>query len=116
MIIAVIEKIDEADKDIAVFENRDFSEDNYRKLLASYTDITTGFQDMLSVRFDVECYSGEPLTRFDPKTQRSLKTYPTSDADKNKLVKQTLRPGYKTTDGFVLRPELVEVYVFEETQ
>jgi len=114
MILAVIERVDEAAKDIAVFENRDFSEENYRKLLASYNDITAGFQDMLSVRFDVECYSGESLTRFDPKTQRSLKTCPTNDANQNKLVKRTLRPGYKTAEGFILRPELVEVYVFDE--
>lgn len=116
MIAAVIERIDDAAKDIAIFENREFSAENYLKLLASYTDITTGFQDMLSVRFDVECYSGEPLSRFDPKAQRSLRTCPTSDPNKNKLVKQTLRPGYKTADGFVLRPELVEVYVFEKKQ
>lgn len=114
MILAVIERIDDAAKDIAVFENREFSAENYSKLLASYGDITAGFQDMLSVRFDVECYSGEPLARFDPKTQRSLKTCPTDDADKNKFVKQTLRPGYKTAEGLILRPELVEVYVFEE--
>ena len=114
MIAAVIERIDDAAKDIAVFENREYSEENYRKLLASYCDITAGFQDMLSIKFDVECYSGEPLTRFDPKTQRSLKTCPTADVDKNKLVKQTLRAGYKNADGVILRPELVEVYLFEE--
>ena len=113
MILAVIEKIDEAAKDIAVFENRDFSEANFRKLLASYDDIITGFQDMLSIKFDVETYHCEPLTAFDPKTQRSLKTCPTAEDDKNKLVKQTLRPGYKTVDGFILRSELVEVYVFD---
>jgi len=116
MIVAVIERIDDAAKDIAVFENREFSEENYRKLLAAYSDIAASFQDMLSVRFDVECYYGEPLIRFDPKTQRSLKTSLTADADKNKLVKQTLRPGYKTADGLVLRPELVEVYVLEDVQ
>ena len=114
MITAVIERIDDAAKDIAIFENREYSEENYRKLLASYIDITAGFQDMLSVKFDVECYGCEPLTRFDPKTQRSLKTCPTADADKNKLVKQTLRPGYKNADGVVLRPALVEVFMFEK--
>ena len=114
MVLAVIEKIDEASKEIAVFEKRQFTEENYRKLLDSYNDITAGFQNLLSARFDVECYSSKPLTGFDPKTQRSLKTSPTDEADKNKLVKQTLRPGYKTVDGFILRPELVEVYVFDE--
>ena len=113
MIIAVIEKIDEAEKDIAVFESRDFSEENYRKLLVSYSDIAANFQDMLASRFDVECYCCEPLTDFDPKTQRSLKTCSTAEDDKHRLVKQTLRPGYKTVDGFILRPELVEVYVFD---
>ena len=113
MILAVIEKLDEADKDIAVFANREFSEENYRKLLDSYRDIAANFQDMLSLRFDVECYRCEPLTEFEPKTQRSLKTCPTAEDDKHKLVRQTLRPGYKTADGFILRPELVEVFVFD---
>ena len=113
MILAVVEKIDEAEKDIAVFENREFSEENYRKLLASYRDITANFQDLLSTRFDVECYDSEPLTDFDPKTQRSLKTCLTAEDDKHKRVRQTLRPGYKTEDGFILRPELVEVYIFD---
>jgi len=114
MILAVIEKIDEAEKDIAVFANRESSEENYRKLLDSYRDIAANFQDMLSIRFDVESYRCEPLTAFEPKIQRSLRTCPTVEGDKNKLVKQTLRPGYKTADGFILRPELVEVYVFDE--
>jgi len=114
MILAVIEKIDESSKEVALFEKREFTEENYRKLLDSYNDITAGFQNLLSAQFDVECYSSKPLTGFDPKTQRSLKTSPTDEADKNKLVKQTLRPGYKTIDGFILRPELVEVYVFDE--
>ena len=113
MILAVIEKIDEAEKDIALFANREFSEENYRKLLDSYVDVAANFQDMLSIRFDVESYRCEPLTVFEPKIQRSLRTCPTAEEDKNKLVKQTLRPGYKTADGFVLRPELVEVYVFD---
>ena len=113
MILAVVEKLDEADKDIAVFANRDFSEENYRKLLDSYRDIAANFQDMLSIKFDVEYYRCEPLTGFDPKTQRSLKTCPTAEDDKHKLVKQTLRPGYKTADGFILRPELVEVFIFD---
>ena len=113
MILAVIEKIDEAEKDIAVFANREFSEENYLKLLDSYRDIAENFQDMLSIRFDVESYRCEPLTAFEPRIQRSLRTCPTAEEDKNKLVKQTLRLGYKTADGFILRPELVEVYVFD---
>ncbi|MDR1383565.1 MAG: hypothetical protein LBJ67_06945 [Planctomycetaceae bacterium] len=112
MILAVIEQIDDAAKTISHFENAEFSEENYRKLLKYYSDIAASFQDMLIERFDIHFYHSEPNTPFDPKKQRSLKTVVTNDQSKHKLVKQSLRPGCETEAGFVLRSEMVEVYVF----
>jgi hypothetical protein len=114
MILAVIEQIDDAAKQTTFFTNAEFTEDNYRKLLANYCDIAEGFQNMLLEKFDVNAYRCETETPFDAKRQRSLKTTPTDDQTKHKLIKQSLRPGYETDDGFVLRPELVEVYVFTQ--
>ncbi|MDR2704279.1 MAG: hypothetical protein LBC02_00730 [Planctomycetaceae bacterium] len=116
MIQTVIEQIDDAEKQIAYFGNALFSEENYRKLLRSYQEVATGFQDVLLEKFDVNNYRSEPDSPFDPKRQRSLKTCPVNDQSKHKLVKQSLRPGYETDDGFILRPEMVEVYVFDSQQ
>lgn len=116
IILAVIEQIDEASKQIAYFEQAEFSEENFHKILRSYRDITSGFQDVLLEKFDVENYTCTSGDRFDPKQQRSLKTTPTENPDRNKSVKQSLRPGYRDTDGHILRPELVEVYVYNQAQ
>ncbi len=113
LVMAVIEQIDEAAKQITFFENTEYSEALFKKLLRSYRDIATGFQDMLAEKFDVEFYRCDPDTPFDPKKQRSLKTAPTDDSEKNKLVKQSLRPGYAASEGLILRPEFVEVYLFD---
>jgi molecular chaperone GrpE (heat shock protein) len=116
MILAVIEQIDDAAKVINHFNNTVCSEDNYRKLLDSYQEVATGFQDVLQERFDVKSYYSESDSQFDPQRQRMLKKYPVNDQSKHKLVKQSLRPGYETDDGFILRPEMVEVYVFDSQQ
>lgn len=114
LILAVIEQIDDATKQMAYFANAEFSEDNYRKLLANYHDIVDGFQNMLLEKFDVKVYNCEPNTPFEPKRQRSLKTVSTVEETKHRFVKSSLRPGYEIESGFVLRPELVEVYVFQQ--
>ncbi|MGL6225187.1 MAG: nucleotide exchange factor GrpE [Thermoguttaceae bacterium] len=113
LVLAVIEQIDDASKQIAFFEKVEFSATNFTKLLRSYRDITNSLQDMLTEKFNVEHYHSEPLTKFDPKRQRSLKTVPTPDPNLNKLVTSSLRPGYVLEEGLIVRPELVEVYLFE---
>lgn len=113
LMLTVIEQIDEAMKQIMFFTCAEYSEANFQKLLRSYQDIAAGFQDMLLEKFEVVNYRCDPETPFDPRRQRALKSTPTDDFAKNKLVKQTLRLGYETAEGFILRPELVEVYVWE---
>ena len=110
LILAVIEQIDDAEKQISHFARQEETEKNYAKLLGCFSDVTVSFQDMLLERFDVSSWQCEPGTPFDPKRQRALKTSDTSDASLNKTVAATLRPGYEKHDGTVVRPEMVEVY------
>ncbi|MDR1485745.1 MAG: nucleotide exchange factor GrpE [Planctomycetaceae bacterium] len=116
IILAVIEQIDYAMKQTGHFEVAEFSETNFQKLLDSYREIAMSFQDMLFEKFDVSNYCCAKETPFDPKLQRVLKTVKTDDNSKNKLVKTSIRSGYKTGDETILRPELVEVYVYEATK
>ena len=118
LILAVIEQIDDADKQIAHFAKQEESEMNYAKLLRGFCDVTAGFQDMLLERFDVSAFRCEPGTPFDPKRQRALRTSDTSDASLNKIVAATLRPGYEKDDGksvTIVRPEMVEVWRYNPT-
>jgi molecular chaperone GrpE (heat shock protein) len=100
-------------RQIMFFENAEFSETNFRKLLISYRGIAEGLQDWLLEKFDVSNYRCAKETLFDPKRQRAIKTAKTDDNAKNKLVKTSLRSGYQTGDEIILRPEIVEVYVYE---
>ena len=113
LILAVVEQMDDADKQITHFTRQEETEKNYAKLLRGFCDVTAGFQDMLLERFDVSTFQCEPGTPFDPKRQRALRTSDTSDASQNKTVAATLRPGYEKNDGksvTIVRPEMVEVW------
>ena len=117
LILAVIEQIDAALKQIAHFENQEFSEENYRKLLANYNEIATDFQDSLAQSFDVVAFNCEENTPFDAKRQKALKTVPVENESKHKTISKSLRPGYEmsNTDGTttLLRLEMVEVFVHQ---
>ena len=110
LVLAVIEQIDDADKQISHFNKQEATEKNYAKLLNCFRDVAVSFQDMLLERFDVSSFCSEPGTPFDPKRQRALKTSATPETSRNKTVAATLRPGYEKNDGSVVRPEMVEVY------
>jgi molecular chaperone GrpE (heat shock protein) len=120
LVLAVIGQIDAAQKTISHFENHEFSEENYRKLLDNYNEIARDFQDSLAQSFDVVAFSSEENATFDPKRQKALKTVPTQDETKNKKITKSLRPGYEMTNGdgppTLLRPEQVEVYVHQPSQ
>lgn len=49
---------------------------------------------------------------FNPSRQRILKKIVMEDAEKDKTVAESLRPGY-LWDGEVIRPELVSVYIYK---
>jgi len=120
LVLAVIGQIDAALKTISHFGNQEFSEENYRKLLANYNEIASDFQDSLAQSFDVVTFSSEENTLFDAKRQRALKTVPTEDETKHKTIRQSLRQGYEmaNADGTktLLRLEMVEVYVHQPPQ
>jgi molecular chaperone GrpE (heat shock protein) len=120
LVLAVIEQIDAALKTISHFGEQEFSAENYCKLLGNYREIATDFQNSLVQSFDVAAFYSEEDMPFDAKRQRALKTVPTEDAAKHKLVSKSIRPGYEVInpDGTrtLLRPEMVEVYVHQSQQ
>jgi molecular chaperone GrpE (heat shock protein) len=120
LVLAVIGQIDAAFNTISHFGNREFSEENYYKLLENYREIATDFQDSLAQSFDVAAFNSEENTPFDAKRQRALKTVPTEDEAKHKTINKSLRQGYEVAnaDGTktLLRLEMVEVYVHQSPQ
>lgn len=111
--LAVIEQIDDAEKQIAHFQNAEYSEENFRKILHSFQDVALSFRDMLLERFDIESWRSESDTPFDPRRQRTLRTTPTAEPERVKTIRQSIRFGYQANEGQILRPEMVDVYVFD---
>ena len=120
LVLAVIGQIDAALKTISHFGNREFSEENYCKLLENYSEIVTEFQDSLAQSFDIVAFSSEVNSTFEPKRQRALKTVPTEDKTKHKTISQSLRHGYEMANAdetkTLLRLEMVEVYIHQPPQ
>lgn len=121
LVLTVIEQIDDAEKLIAHFdstkedgETKDYDSllVKYEKLLKNYRDVACSFRDMLAERFDVSSWKSAPQTPFDPRRQRSLKTTKTPDIALDKTICETLRFGYQNEKGQVIRPEMVNVFVY----
>ena len=116
----LIGEIDAAQKLARFYENAEFNEVNFKKLHNVVCDIPDSLCDILE-KYGVLAYSSAEGKSFDPKRQRALKTTETGDASKDKIVRELLRLGFEqefdSPNGQgvsvkVLRPEMVDVYVF----
>ena len=89
--------------------------DKYEKLRKLFLDISESLRDMLG-KNDIESYKeGEAGQLFNPKRQRVLKKEVTCDKTLDKRVKRSLRWGF-SFNGKVIRPEIVEVYIWQPQQ
>lgn len=50
---------------------------------------------------------------FNPRTQKAMKSVLTDDPEQHKHIAKRLRPGYRW-NGTILKPELVQIYKYEE--
>lgn len=60
----------------------------------------------------VERYSDD-TEKFNPKTQRVVKTTPTGDKDLDNVISERVRKGYKW-NGVMLKPEMVKIFKYKE--
>ncbi len=81
------------------------------KLLGLLNTIPEDLSDLL-YRQGVEPFSGQE-TLFNPARQKAAKTIPVSEPEKDKQIAQSVRTGYEW-EGKILRPELVDVYVYRK--
>ena len=117
----LIGEIDAAQKLARFYANAEFNETNFKKLCKVVCDIPESLCDILE-KYGVLAYSSTEGRAFDPKRQRVLKTTETGDASQDKIVRELLRMGFEqeldspNAQGVslkVLRPEMVDVYVFK---
>ncbi len=111
MISDIIKIIDDIRKYKFHWENQAPSEETAANLLDFMDQIASDLEDLFSWQ-GVAAFTCDQDT-FDSTRQRILKKVDTDDPEKNKLVAQSLRPGYEW-DGKIIRPEMVSVYVYNE--
>lgn len=81
------------------------------KIVRYMRGIPGDIEDMLENN-GVERFEDE-TGRFNPKTQRVLKTLPTTDRDADNTIAERVRRGYRW-NGIMLKPEMVKIYKYKE--
>ena len=113
----LIAEVDSAEKLARYYESAEGTEDNFRKLKKALKDVSLSLCDILE-KYGILSYRTKPGVTFDPRRQRARLTTRTGDKALDKTVKTLLGAGFEQErdDGAstkVLRPELVDVYVFD---
>ena len=86
---------------------------DHDKLVRYVKNIPSDLEDMLENN-GVERYSDD-TEKFNPKTQRVMKTIETDDPAKDNVIAEHIRKGYRW-DGQMLKPELVAIYKYKKPQ
>lgn len=111
ILIDIIQIIDINDKNISLFENQDYSEENYEKIIKILKGISEDLTDVL-YRQSVEPYT---LDEIDVKRQKILQVIPTNDISLDRTIAKKIVPGYEK-DGKIIRPERISIYKYKESE
>lgn len=111
----VISEADDAEKTSRFYKNLEPTEENFHKLLKLVVGYGESLRDLLE-RNDIYAYCCEPGAAFNPKRQRVFSVVETDDPALGKTVKESVRWGFADIDGKVVRPEMVNVYVYKKSE
>lgn len=112
MITDIIKITDDTRKFKYHYENEAQSENAAVILLKFMDQIISDLEDLFTFQgvYPFTCSSNT----FDSARQRIIKKIPTEIPENNRLVAESLRPGYEW-EGKVIRPEMVSVYVYNDS-
>jgi len=105
----IIKAIEDIDKSMEVYRARQFTPDNYRRLLTMFEGVKVDLTDLL-YRCGVEPYSHEG-TCVDVARQKIVAALPTDKKRLDKKVAVRHAQGWEKS-GKVVRPERVSVHVY----
>lgn len=109
MALDIIQLVDTTKGHIRVYEKKEPTEDNYKRLLRIVKGIAEDLQDIL-YRQNIESYRVEGH-QVDVRRQKIIQTMPTDDQSKDNLVAVRAADGYEK-DGKVLRPERIKIFKY----
>lgn len=108
----VISEADDAEKTLQHYRGLEPTPENFAKLLKLVEQHAENLRDLLE-RNDVFAYRCEPGSPFDARRQRAMRTVETQDPALAKTVQECVRWGYADMDDKVIRPEMVNVFVYK---
>lgn len=109
MALDIIQLVDTTKGHVRVYEKKEPTEDNYKRLLRIVKGIAEDLQDIL-YRQNIEAYRVEGH-EVDVRRQKIIQTVPTDDQSKDNLVAVRVADGYEK-DGKVLRPERIKIFKY----
>lgn len=112
IIIDIIKVVDDVRKLSQHYRSLPLAERDPEKIMEIIDKILSDLEDLFLFQ-GVKPYVCQDK-EYDPKRQRVMKRIRTDDPLKDKTVAESIRPGYEW-DGKVIRPEMVGVYLYQET-
>lgn len=106
----IIQLVDTTKGHIRVYEKKEPTEENYKKLLRVVKGIAEDLEDIL-YRQNIESYR-VPGHEVDVRRQKIIQTVPTDDKSKDNLIAIRAADGYEKGDK-VLRPERIKIFKYE---
>ena len=106
----IIQLVDSTKGHVRVYEKKEPTEENYKKLLRIVKGIAEDLEDIL-YRQNIESYR-VPGHEVDVRRQKIIQTVPTDDKSKDNLVAVRVADGYEKGDK-VLRPERIKIFKYE---
>ena len=106
----IIQLVDTTKGHVRVYEKKETTEKNYKKLIRIVKGIAEDLEDIL-YRQNIESYR-VPGHEVDTRRQKIIQTMPTDDKSKDNLVAVRAADGYEKGDK-VLRPERIKIFKYE---
>jgi len=106
----IIQLVDTTKGHVRVYDKKEPTEENYKKLLRIVKGIAEDLEDIL-YRQNIESYR-VPGHEVDTRRQKIIQTVPTDDKSKDNLIAVRAADGYEKGDK-VLRPERIKIFKYE---
>lgn len=106
----IIQLVDTTKGHVRVYNKKEPTEENYKKLLRIVKGIAEDLEDIL-YRQNIESYR-VPGHEVDTRRQKIIQTVPTDDKSKDNLIAVRVADGYEKGDK-VLRPERIKIFKYE---
>lgn len=109
----IIQLVDSTKGHVRVYEKKEATEDNYKRLLRIVKGVAEDLEDIL-YRQSIESYR-VPGHEVDVRKQKIIQVVETEDQSKDNLIAARMADGYEK-DGKVIRPERIKIFKYHSEE